>query len=88
VVQPHDDGIAVNGASGTPSVEGENQPSQTRWKQMSIVGPQSLMIALLTSTFVGMVFTIQVARELLNLWGWIGSWRSAGVVPAGNWLQC
>ena len=35
-------------------------------EQMSIVGPQSLMIALLTSTFVGMVFTIQVAREFLN----------------------
>jgi phospholipid/cholesterol/gamma-HCH transport system permease protein len=33
-------------------------------EQMSeLVGPQSLMIALLTSTFVGMVFTIQVARE-------------------------
>jgi phospholipid/cholesterol/gamma-HCH transport system permease protein len=35
-------------------------------EQMSIVGPQSLMIALLTSAFVGMVFTIQVAREFLN----------------------
>ena len=35
-------------------------------EQMIIVGPQSLMIALLTSTFVGMVFTIQVAREFLN----------------------
>jgi phospholipid/cholesterol/gamma-HCH transport system permease protein len=34
--------------------------------QMSMVGPESLMIALLTSTFVGMVFTIQVAREFLN----------------------
>lgn len=34
--------------------------------QMSVVGPESLMIALLTSTFVGMVFTIQVAREFLN----------------------
>lgn len=34
--------------------------------QMSVVGPESLLISLLTSTFVGMVFTIQVAREFLN----------------------
>jgi phospholipid/cholesterol/gamma-HCH transport system permease protein len=33
--------------------------------QMSIVGPESLTIALLTATFVGMVFTIQVAREFI-----------------------
>jgi phospholipid/cholesterol/gamma-HCH transport system permease protein len=36
-------------------------------EQMAIVGPQSLMIALLTASFVGMVFTIQVAREFVNL---------------------
>lgn len=35
-------------------------------EQMSMVGPDSLMIALLTATFVGMVFTIQVAREFLH----------------------
>lgn len=35
-------------------------------EQMSIVGPDSLMIALLTAGFVGMVFTIQVAREFIN----------------------
>jgi phospholipid/cholesterol/gamma-HCH transport system permease protein len=35
-------------------------------EQMAIVGPDSLMIALITATFVGMVFTIQVAREFLN----------------------
>lgn len=35
-------------------------------EQMLIVGPKSAMIALLTATFVGMVFTIQVAREFLN----------------------
>ena len=35
-------------------------------EQMAIVGPDSLIIALVTATFVGMVFTIQVAREFLN----------------------
>ncbi|MEB3295380.1 MAG: MlaE family lipid ABC transporter permease subunit [Synechococcales bacterium] len=35
--------------------------------QMAIVGPESLLIALLTASFVGMVFTIQVAREFLSL---------------------
>lgn len=34
--------------------------------QMASVGPDSLLIALLTATTVGMVFTIQVAREFLN----------------------
>jgi phospholipid/cholesterol/gamma-HCH transport system permease protein len=37
------------------------------WDQMAAVGPESLLIALLTATFVGMVFTIQVAREFINL---------------------
>ncbi len=35
-------------------------------EQMVIVGPDSLTIALVTAAFVGMVFTIQVAREFLN----------------------
>jgi phospholipid/cholesterol/gamma-HCH transport system permease protein len=35
-------------------------------EQMAIVGPESLAIASLTAAFVGMVFTIQVAREFLN----------------------
>ncbi|HEY9825429.1 MAG TPA: MlaE family lipid ABC transporter permease subunit [Stenomitos sp.] len=35
-------------------------------EQMSIVGPDSLLVALLTATFVGMVFTIQVAREFIT----------------------
>jgi phospholipid/cholesterol/gamma-HCH transport system permease protein len=35
--------------------------------QMAAVGPESLMIALLTASFVGMVFTIQVAREFVYL---------------------
>jgi len=35
-------------------------------EQMSIVGPDSLAIALVTAAFVGAVFTIQVAREFLN----------------------
>ena len=35
-------------------------------EQMAIVGPDSMIIALVTATFVGMVFTIQVAREFLN----------------------
>jgi phospholipid/cholesterol/gamma-HCH transport system permease protein len=34
-------------------------------EQMSVVGPDSLMIALITASFVGMVFTIQVAREFI-----------------------
>jgi phospholipid/cholesterol/gamma-HCH transport system permease protein len=35
------------------------------FEQMAFVGPASLMIALITATFVGMVFTIQVAREFI-----------------------
>lgn len=35
--------------------------------QMAVVGPESLLIALVTASFVGMVFTIQVAREFINL---------------------
>ncbi|MBW4678899.1 MAG: MlaE family lipid ABC transporter permease subunit [Microcoleus vaginatus WJT46-NPBG5] len=34
--------------------------------QMAAVGPESLLIALITAGFVGMVFTIQVAREFIN----------------------
>ena len=39
---------------------------QNTLEQMSIVGPDSLGIALITAAFVGAVFTIQVAREFLN----------------------
>ncbi|GBF81792.1 MlaE family lipid ABC transporter permease subunit [Aphanothece sacrum] len=35
-------------------------------EQMSIVGPESVTIALVTAGFVGMVFTIQVAREFIH----------------------
>lgn len=35
-------------------------------EQMAMVGPDSLLIALITASFVGMVFTIQVAREFIN----------------------
>lgn len=35
-------------------------------EQMSLVGPESASIALVTAAFVGMVFTIQVAREFIN----------------------
>lgn len=35
-------------------------------EQMAVVGPESLLIALLTASFVGMVFTIQVTREFLT----------------------
>jgi len=35
-------------------------------EQMAVVGPESLIVALITATFVGMVFTIQVAREFIN----------------------
>ena len=34
--------------------------------QMAMVGPESLLVVLLTATFVGMVFTIQVAREFIT----------------------
>src|SRR4028119_1518496 len=34
--------------------------------QMAAVGPESLLIALITAGFVGAVFTIQVAREFIN----------------------
>jgi len=36
-------------------------------EQMAAVGPGSLLIALLTAATVGMVFTIQVSREFINL---------------------
>ncbi len=35
------------------------------FEQMAFVGPASLAIALITAAFVGMVFTIQVAREFI-----------------------
>ncbi|MFE4108332.1 MlaE family lipid ABC transporter permease subunit [Almyronema epifaneia] len=35
-------------------------------EQMAAVGPESLLIALVTASFVGMVFTIQVTREFIN----------------------
>lgn len=46
-------------------LQGKIHRSNTK-EQMAIVGPDSLVIALVTATFVGMVFTIQVAREFLN----------------------
>jgi phospholipid/cholesterol/gamma-HCH transport system permease protein len=36
-------------------------------EQMMIVGPESLVIALVTAAVIGMIFTIQVAREFLQL---------------------
>jgi phospholipid/cholesterol/gamma-HCH transport system permease protein len=35
--------------------------------QMRVVGPASLFITLITASFIGMVFTIQIAREFLKL---------------------
>jgi len=35
-------------------------------EQMAAVGPDSLIITLVTAIFVGMVFTIQVSRELID----------------------
>jgi phospholipid/cholesterol/gamma-HCH transport system permease protein len=35
-------------------------------EQMAVVGPESLLISILTATTVGMVFTIQVAREFIS----------------------
>ena len=34
--------------------------------QMAAVGPESLLITMITTTVIGMVFTIQTAREFLN----------------------
>jgi phospholipid/cholesterol/gamma-HCH transport system permease protein len=34
--------------------------------QMALVGPDSLPIAMITATFIGAVFTIQVTREFIN----------------------
>jgi phospholipid/cholesterol/gamma-HCH transport system permease protein len=47
-------------------------------EQMASVGPESLLIALITASFVGMVFTIQVTREFLNF----GAGRAVGGVLA------
>lgn len=35
--------------------------------QLVVVGPDSLFIVLVTATFIGMVFTIQVSREFIRL---------------------
>jgi phospholipid/cholesterol/gamma-HCH transport system permease protein len=47
-------------------------------EQMALVGPESLLIALLTSTTIGMVFTIQVAREFISF----GAGKAVGGVLA------
>lgn len=47
-------------------------------EQMAAVGPDSLVIALITAAFVGMVFTIQVAREFL----YFGAGQAVGGVLA------
>lgn len=47
-------------------------------EQMAAVGPESLWIALVTAAFVGMVFTIQVAREFL----YFGAGQAVGGVLA------
>ncbi|VEP13643.1 conserved membrane hypothetical protein [Hyella patelloides LEGE 07179] len=47
-------------------------------EQMAAVGPDSLWIALVTAAFVGMVFTIQVAREFLDF----GAGQAVGGVLA------
>ena len=47
-------------------------------EQMAAVGPDSLVIALVTAAFVGMVFTIQVAREFL----YFGAGQAVGGVLA------
>ena len=35
-------------------------------EQMAFVGPESILVAMLTAIFVGMVFTVQVAREFIT----------------------
>ncbi|MDR5638674.1 MULTISPECIES: MlaE family lipid ABC transporter permease subunit [unclassified Thermosynechococcus] len=41
-------------------------PLRNSIEQMALVGPASLSVALITAAFVGMVFTIQVAREFIT----------------------
>jgi ABC-type transport system involved in resistance to organic solvents, permease component len=47
-------------------------------EQMSVVGTDSLLITLVTASFVGAVFTIQVAKEFINF----GATQAIG----GYWL--
>ncbi len=47
-------------------------------EQMAVVGPDSLGITVVTASFVGMVFTIQVAREFLDF----GAGQAVGGVLA------
>jgi phospholipid/cholesterol/gamma-HCH transport system permease protein len=47
-------------------------------EQMAVVGPDSLAIALITAGFIGMVFTVQVAREFL----YFGAGQAVGGVLA------
>jgi phospholipid/cholesterol/gamma-HCH transport system permease protein len=56
---------------------GQINPRNTL-EQMSFVGPASLFVSLLTAAFVGMVFTIQVAREFVDF----GAFSAVGGVLA------
>jgi phospholipid/cholesterol/gamma-HCH transport system permease protein len=53
--------------------------------QLEIVGPESLLVVVLTGLFVGMVFTIQVVREFVRfgsgdlVGGGIGAGVGAGI---------
>jgi len=39
------------------------------FEQMAVVGPDSLLVALIIAVFVGMLFTIQVAQQLIDFGG-------------------
>ncbi|MGK7890613.1 MAG: MlaE family lipid ABC transporter permease subunit [Leptolyngbyaceae cyanobacterium] len=57
--------IFLGGQVMTHLIQGKIHRRNTL-EQMLAVGPGSLLIALLTAATVGMVFTIQVAREFIN----------------------
>jgi phospholipid/cholesterol/gamma-HCH transport system permease protein len=57
--------IFLGGQVVTPLAQGKIHRRNTI-DQLAAVGPGSLLIALLTAATVGMVFTIQVAREFIN----------------------
>lgn len=69
--------LMLGGQVMTRMLQGKIHWRNTR-EQLSLVGPRSLGVALLTAAFVGMVFTIQFVREFAKL----GLTKSVGGVLA------
>jgi phospholipid/cholesterol/gamma-HCH transport system permease protein len=68
-------GIFLSGQTFVHMVKGKYHYVNTI-EQMAMVGPASISISLLTSVTIGMVFTIQVAREFIS----IGAGQAVGGV--------